>query len=335
MARERSAHKRKHLYRTSQRTRRFDRLARRNLGTSYADAHVFAVEWSITVQGWPSLHSSAVRTQIGSTPAVASLTLDLGNTFAFDFDPVKAKFMAVRATAARITQPAALGGASKALHVLIFPTGMPIPSPTPEACGKINCIDLRSVYDTPSSPTAPGRCPISMSPAQQAWSQSVRAAPCRSTATTFRMNCAKPARVRACWPSAIHAPAATNDFNANFSYDTFGAKVVVRKGRCVEGDAVDVDIIEGATYVSLPSIGSSGGAEARVGSSFKLCQSTLRQVHMEFKSPVGVPLGNSGLFLTGLEGTVDIFPGHTTISFGLDIQAAPGGDGGISRCTAG
>ncbi len=302
---------------------------RRYLNNSFTNEHEFAFAWSITVEGWSSLQSSATRTKVGSTPGVSSLSLDLGNSFTLDFDAVSAKFVAVRATAARITQPMQLGGASKALQVLIFPTNRPIPSPTPEACGYPNCIDLRSTRDRPTSPDRgwampdihvtgeAGMVAVSANGALQVYSKD------------FPDELRQPSQAGGVLASAVNAPAAANDFNANFSYDTFGAKVVVRQGRCVEGDSTDVEIIEGATYVSLPSIG--GSADTRIGSSFKLCQSSLRQVHMEFKTPVGVPLGNSGMFLTGLEGTVDIYPGHTTISFGIDIQAAPGGDGGILK----
>ena len=46
---------------------------------------------------------------------------------------------------------------------------------------------------------------------------------------------------------------------------------------------------------------------------------------------LGIPLGNSGLFVTGLSGNVDIFPSYTTIKFGIDMQAAQGGDGGLVK----
>lgn len=304
----------------------------RYLSAANGFTHRFRTQWSFTAAGWESLTSSAVRTQAGATPTVASLTLDLGNTFSLDFDPVRAKFVALRASAARITQAAQLGGASKPLQVLIQARDLPIPSQPPEACGYNNCIDLRGVRDTPTNPDRAWQMPdihISGEAGMVAVSSAgVLQVYSRDFPDELRQAGAGGDTVLA---NMVNAPAAANDFDANFSYDTFGAKVVVKRGKCVEEDATEVDIIEGATYISLPSIGSSGGADARIGSSFKLCQSTLRRVHMEFKTPVGVPLGNSGLFLTGLEGTVDIYPGHTTITFGLDIQAAPGGDGGILK----
>jgi hypothetical protein len=304
----------------------------RYLGTTQASRHRFTVQWSISARGWEDLESSAVRTEVGSTPGVASLTLELGNSFALDFDPVRAKFVALRAKAARITQSAQLGGASKPLQVLIFPSEQPIPSQPPQACDYYNCIDLRGVNDTPANPNRSWQMPDVHVSGQAGMVAVSSAGVLQVYSKDFPDELRTPPSAGgAALASMVNAPAAANDFNANFSYDTFGAKVVVKRGKCVEEDPTEVDIIEGATYISLPSIGSSGGTDARIGSSFRLCQSTLRQVRMEFKTPVGVPLGNSGLFLTGLEGTVDIYPGHTTITFGLDIQAAPGGDGGILK----
>lgn len=297
-----------------------------------ANKFTFLTDWSIGPQGWSTLTSSALRGASGTVPTVASLSVDLGLNFVFDFDAVQQKFVALRGRAARITQPAQLGGASKPVQVLIFPRTLPIPTDPPRLCGYDNCLDVRSVRDTPANPDRAWQMPDVHVTGEAGMVAVSSAGVLQVYSRDFPDELRKPADAGdTVLASMVNAPAATNDFNANFSYDTFGAKVAVRKGKCVEEDTTEVDIIEGATYVSLPSIGSSGGADARIGSSFKLCQSTLRRVHMEFQTPVGVPLGNSGLFLTGLEGTVDIYPGHTTITFGLDIQAAPGGDGGILK----
>ncbi|HXF63863.1 MAG TPA: fibronectin type III domain-containing protein, partial [Caldilineaceae bacterium] len=80
---------------------------------------------------------------------------------------------------------------------------------------------------------------------------------------------------------------------------------------------------------AIPGIG--GGAGAAIGAEFKLCETALRETHMFFSSPVGIPIGSTGLFLTGLDGHVTITPVGTEIVVGIDFQAAQGGDGGILR----
>ncbi|GAC1555212.1 MAG: hypothetical protein NVS2B7_31070 [Herpetosiphon sp.] len=114
-----------------------------------------------------------------------------------------------------------------------------------------------------------------------------------------------------------------------YSFDSFGAAVSVEQAKCTPTDTVDSTVIKGQTKMTLPNMGNGAEADSVVAASFKLCNTSLRTVAMTFHSSVGIPIGNSGLFLTGLSGEVDLFPDYTVIKFGLDFQASQGGDGGI------
>ncbi|MFN8488786.1 MAG: fibronectin type III domain-containing protein [Caldilineaceae bacterium] len=304
----------------------------------------FNVNWSMDPRGWPSLTSSATKTNGGNAPPVASLNVDIGNDFILDLDPVQLKFVELRGRVARISQPASLGGASKPLQVIIYPSNVILTDP-PRTCGYDNCLDLRSTDDTYAKPNRVWQMPdvhltgaaglVAVSSAGQihVFSKDFPAELNHTPSPTLPQSIVQAAAAHAPFSAnAPFAPTAQNDFNGNFSYDTFGAHVNISRALCDPSvDTEEVDVIEGATFMTLPNIGDGGDASTYIASTFKLCQSSLRSVHMEFRTAVGIPIGNSGLFLTGLEGTVDLYPSHTTIKFGIDLQAAAGGDGGLVK----
>ncbi len=304
----------------------------------------FAVNWSMGPSGWSSLLSSATKTNGGNAPLVAGLNLDIGNNFTLDLDPVQQKFVELRALAARIAQPPTLGGASKPLQVLLYPSNI-IPIDPPRTCDYDNCFDLRNPDDTYAKPNrvwqmpdvhltgAAGLVAVSSAGEMHVFSKDFPAELNHIPSVAGPQSMVQAAAVHAPFSAnAPFSPAAKHDFNGNFSYDTFGAKVNIARALCDPSvDTEEVDVIEGATFMTLPSIGAGSDAGTYIASTFKLCESSLRSVHMEFHTAVGIPLGNSGLFLTGLEGTVDLYPSHTTIKFGIDLQAAPGGDGGLVK----
>src|SRR5690606_34670616 len=75
-----------------------------------------------------------------------------------------------------------------------------------------------------------------------------------------------------------------------------------------------------------------------ITANFKLCDTPpdgvgLRSVVLQFESPVGLPIGASGLFLKALGGTVTIRPEGTRIEVTVGFQTEPTGPGGILRAT--
>ena len=115
-----------------------------------------------------------------------------------------------------------------------------------------------------------------------------------------------------------------NGVEQNFAFDTFGGAVNVSQEACAPNEP-PVTVVRGTTQMTLPMIGENGNKEAAmVSASFKLCQSTLRSVSFEFYSSIGIPVGNTGLFATGMSGGVDIFPDNTQIHFGMDLQVGQG-----------
>ncbi len=286
----------------------------------------FAVNWSWNAQGWASfVGNAAAMANNPQPPAIASLALGLGSSFALDMQPQQGNgyrtFAALRATQATITQPVELGGASRPVQALVLPRNQYVPSDPLISCAA-SCIDLRALDDTVSAPNRTWQMP----------DVHVVAA-----AGTVMMSAPGMLQVNSIDHPNID-PARAADFAQEYSFDAYKASVSVQQEWCTQEDQQQnnpkVLVVRGETRMALPNIGDSGASpDAAIAASFKLCSSSLRGVHMEFYSPVGVPIGTSGLFLTGLNGSVDIYPEHTRITMGLRFQAAQGGDGGVFTAT--
>src|SRR5262249_4445868 len=136
------------------------------------------------------------------------------------------------------------------------------------------------------------------------------------------------------------SPDAVN-FEQEFNFDAFNATVSVETDYCLTAPngaptGPQVLVIRGETRIAMPNIGSTNDPTAGISASFTLCDLPsdglgLRSVHLSFDAPVGIPIGTSGLFLTGLEGGVSIYPEYTEIEFGLHFQTEPSGPGGILK----
>jgi hypothetical protein len=284
----------------------------------------FAVDWSWTAQGWPSFTGAAAALPNNpAPPTIASLALNLGSSFTLDTEPQTGdgyrSFTALRGPQATITQPVELGGASRPIQALILPRNAYVPSDPAISCTG-SCIDLRSLDDTVNKPNRVWEMP------------DVRVV---AAAGTVMLSAPGMLQVNSIDHPNIN-PANAADFAQEFSFDAYKASVSVQQEWCTQEDQQQgrpkVLVVRGETRMALPNIGDSGGSpQGAISASFKLCSSSLRSVHMEFYSPVGIPIGSSGLFLTGLQGRVDIYPERTRITMGLDFQAAPGGNGGVFK----
>jgi len=287
------------------------------------DLH-FTVSYSTDYRGWTALQSTVTQVGTDDPPDVAgTLILDLGETFSMDTTPAGGKdqartFELVRAGAATITQPDNLGGASKPVQAVLLGMGQKIPSDPAQICisNGNGCVDLRALDDTPADRLAPKRqwqmpdVHISGQPGMVVM----------STAGNLQVY------------SVDHPnrPAGTQDVGGQYSFDTFGAGVTVEMEPCAPGEPA-VMVIRGETRMTMPNIGDGSNPDGVIAASFKLCQTKLRSVSFQFHSPVGLPIGSSGLFVTGMTGQVDLSPNYTQIKFTLDFQAAQGGDGGLMK----
>ncbi len=267
----------------------------------------FDVSYWVDVGGYPSLDYTITRTDANTPPTIASLILALGDTFSLDVTPpsddkTNARyFQNVRASNATISQPSELGGATKPVQALILGVGIKIPSDPERGCGDKSCIDLRALDDAYPEPE------------NRNWQMPDVHTNVHAGTVMFRTR-GKLQIYSVDHPAAVNSP---QSISQEFSFDTFGGSVSVGYEPCEPGGP-EVTVIRGETQLMMPNIGA-------IGAGFKLCESTLRSVHFEFYSPVGVPLANSGLFLTGMNGQVDIFPDYTQIKFGLNFQTGDGG----------
>lgn len=290
---------------------------RRVTGQNNPATLYFNASWSVTANGWESL-SSTITADIfnPAPPPLASLNLALGSQLELDTSPangdVARSFTAIRATAGSVTQPASLGGASKAVQMVILPRGVPIP--TIDVLCPASCLDLRGPND------------VANGQLDRAWS--MPDIHTNVAANTVLMNAAGALEVYSTdHPSVINGT--HNAISQEFSFDAYKATVTIDYAQC-GGAGPEVLIIKGETRMALPNIGNTG-AGGLIAAGFTLCESTLHGVKFNFESPIGVPIGNSGLFLTGIRGEVTIMAAYTQIKVGLNFQAAPGGDGGIFK----
>jgi hypothetical protein len=281
----------------------------------------FSTSYTVTVDGWPSLASSVAENGTADPPPIASLIVDLGGVFSLDTQTPTDKFgtrtfEAVRAHAseATVTQPAELGGASKPIQVVILQVGMVVPSDPAQSCSG-SCVDLRALEDA-ANLKSPRRV-FQMPDVHTNIHAGSVVMSGKGTLQVYSVD----------HPSAADSPSAGSQ---DYSFDAFGSSVSVQQEPCDAGGPV-VTVVRGETRMTMPNLGNGSDPNMVVAAKFKLCSTSLRGVSFQFSSPVGIPIGASGLFATGLRGSVDIYPAYTTIKFGLDFQATPAGDGGIFK----
>jgi len=305
---------------------------RRITGMSTPATLTFAAKWAINVGGWASLTRSLGLMQGAQVEKIASLTVGLGNSFTLD-TPAAAvgqsgvnsprHFAGIRAEQAFVVQDARLGGASKPVKAVILPRGVPVPSEPAQVACPASCLDLRApseiypqvnrVWEMPDVHTdvQPGTVAFSSAGAM-------------SVASIDH-------------PTLVNGANGANNFAQSFSFDAYKATVSVTSEPCAEGGA-PVLVIRGETRIALPNIGATADPNAGITANFKLCDTPpdgvgLRSVVLQFASPVGLPIGASGLFLKALGGTVTIRPEGTRIEVSVGFQTEPTGSGGILRAT--
>lgn len=273
--------------------------------------------WSLNVTGWNSLTGSVTPADGNpAPPTIASLLLNLGATLQLDIQPAcpsgkcPRQITALRAAQAIISQPPSLGGDDEPVQAVILQRGVPVPFNQPKPCPETSCIDLRGPNDR-----------ANLDPPDRNW----KMPNVHTNAQAGTVLLQRQGELLAY--STDHPYAGLQAVDQQFSFDAFDARVSIQTEACEPGGA-PVTVIRGGTNLALPNIGAGA---ASIKATFKLCETSLRSVSMSFQSSVGIPIGNSGLFLTGLSGSVDIYADYTQVRFGLDFQAAQGGDGGLFK----
>lgn len=312
---------------------------RRRLTVPNTYDHAFDTSWWFNVQGWPSLGSTVkARTGNPTPPKIASLNLFVGgpaNQFQMDVPPPAGLsgtrlFEAIRARQATVTQDENFGGASKAVQILILGRDRVADiQAAPQACSNASCIDIRAPSDTRAQPNRQWSMPDIHSNVK---------------AGTVQMNAPGQTLIF----SSDHPYSNSlqeSGFDQEFSFDAYKATVSVQQEMCVSDpespdynpNAPIVTVVKGETRITLPNMGDSGNPDGQINATFKLCtisgDPSLRSVSLQFSSPVGIPIGSTGMFLTGLGGSIEIFPSYTQVRLNVQFQAAQGGDGGIFRAT--
>ncbi|NJK81793.1 MAG: hypothetical protein HC914_18700, partial [Chloroflexaceae bacterium] len=308
---------------------RGDAVLRRVIGESQNNSEMgFEVAWTLDVNGWPSLTSEATY-ESGTPPRVASLFLGLGSNYLLNVQPVGGRetprqFTELWAPEAQVTQPSELGGAFKPVVALLLPRGQAIPNADTAPCSGsdqvtlISCIDLLAPGSTFDNRNRTWVMPDFRTNVQPGTVALSRAGELQIFSTDH---------------PAAHLQQALPE---QYSFNGNNASVKITREPCKPGEP-EVSVIRGGIDITVPNAGDTPAdpntPPQRFAATFKLCQSELRNVFFTFSSPIGIPLGNSGLFMTVIGGNIDINPGYTQVTLDMSVQAAQGGNGGILKGT--
>lgn len=282
--------------------------------------------WSVAAAGGPSLESTLTLKSVQPTIIhIGVLQLRVpgegcAECWVFEHDPATAdpalpavipRFQQVRFTQATLAQPATLGGAKVTVQGVIRNEGA---AATEEEgalhCGA-HCLYVRGPADALHNPDFEYRMPDVIVQDDLGMMAYVAAS-------------------GAVYPLGPNAP---ENVDISFNFEAFGGRVQTRDGVCPGlRDPLDPEtepepvggkttLIEGEAQITLPGVGENEdlSQSAHIGVSFTLCQSSLREVHLEFSTgpTYALPLGDSKLFLHLIGGTVGITPEAAQIA--LDI----------------
>ncbi|MFQ5613849.1 MAG: hypothetical protein ACE5H9_17145, partial [Anaerolineae bacterium] len=304
--------------------------------TPYPDVvFTFSGEWHITAFGAPSLQGTMQLDNVTHSPFNVGTLLFTppAGGYELEYNPKHIgsmslslpKFLHVRVQGATIAQPAELGGATLPVQAILPPPDIMLEEHDGEEakiyCGDsshkdISCFDLRGPDDVM---TADGW--------QIDRKYQMPDLIVQDQANLVMFNSATAVEVF----SSDH-PMASSAQGVGFSFQAYGATVTTYQGACpaaksppdlAGGQVENTTVVKGHGFIALPNIGGGGGDvyEEQIAVSFTLCETSLRQMSFEFGNFefTGLPIGNSGLFLHYVSGTVSITPrtvndpGYTTV----------------------
>ena len=301
----------------------------------------FNADWSITARGGVDLQGGASVQSISPDQFFSVGTLIVtpsGADYTMEHDPrnadatlpaVMPKFEHIRMAGATLSQPASLGGAQVPVQAVILPPGISVYEGLEQItlrCGT-HCFDLRGEADAMTA-TGPNTVREYRMPDLIIQDQ----------AGTVMFN--TPQGVEIYSRDHPMSRLGLNGDDYSFSYETFGGSVSTYEGECPVardplappgqntqgGTGPTTTIISGTATMSLPNAESTEGGGQEIGVHFTLCENSLREMSFWFSSgdATAIPLGNSGLFMNFVGGTISLSPGqgsqsgHTTVR--LDVQ---------------
>ncbi|MGD8598380.1 MAG: hypothetical protein PVJ26_15245, partial [Anaerolineae bacterium] len=297
----------------------------------------FDAAWSISVEGGPSLQGNITLQSVSApdaTFALGSLLVTAPNSgYSLEFSPLDVLpgfaavipcFAHIRMVGATLAQPAETGGAQLPVQGLLLPPGRSIKDESganPSVLCGDSCFDLRGEEDEMTSAGHNRDREYTMPDLIV-----------QDAANLVLVNL--PGRLEAF--SADH-PLAANTNTTSFSFEAFEATVTTYFGECprprdplnpgqqVGPPAEKKTVIIGQAVMAIPNADAGSGdttGGARIQVDFTLCDTSLRELGFTFDtgSQYAIPIGNSGLWLNLIGGTVSLAPqapnssGYTTIT---------------------
>ena len=108
-----------------------------------------------------------------------------------------------------------------------------------------------------------------------------------------------------------------------FSFNGVNGVVKVEYAVCPDSSNTDqVLVVRGGAKMAMPGIGSTEDATAMISTTFTLCELTLREAGLYFHAEPGIPVGATGVSVTGLKGLVKVGPDFTVVTVGVDFTVA-------------
>ncbi len=274
----------------------------------------FLLQWQVWAEGYGSGPLYTITPQSGPAQAgVSSLTMYFDSGWTMDFDtgvyPPAGQFTTLR-NVAKIAQPADLGSAWKTVQAVIlsYNEGLPAPGgPTP-CLGY--CMEPRALDDSQGHLSRTWQLPdVDISGSAQTIASS------------------SPGRLVVY--SSDH-PNAINEVSVPFSFRFLEGAVTISKGPCPGGGSTQVTLIEGKSKIIIPGIGS-GTEPPMIEADFTLCETSLREIRLTFDVSIsggGIPVGNTGVFIDSVSGTINaVASDHTTVNISIHYKA--GADAGL------
>jgi len=280
------------------------------IGPGELGVFAFRLDWQVRAEGYAATLQSGVTTLSGPGEArISSLTLRFGAPWAIDWDPtlnVPTGMFTVLRSPGKIVQPEGLGGAWRPVQAAILPRGKGLPDPSGESpCSARYCWEPRAPDDAAGHLSREWQMPD-----------------VEVTGSAQTVTYTEPGQVVIY--SADH-PKAVSDVGVPFSYRFLDARVTASREPCqgLPGEE-PTTVLRGQSKIVLPGIGN-GTDPPLMDAAFKLCETSLREVHMTLdltKAPgPGLPVGSTGAFVDSVSGDITVAPDHTTITFGIHYKA--------------
>ncbi|MFZ6028512.1 MAG: hypothetical protein ACOYYS_12420 [Chloroflexota bacterium] len=285
----------------------------------------FTLTWDVFQEGYQtSSYSEAVTYNSGINRAeLGMLEVLLDNTaWQIDFEPTtqgRGKFTHLR-TSAQLVLPSELGSAWKYAQAVIQADNLRLDETgktTDKRCPAPSCFDVRHATSDRAGHV------------DRSWDMpDIEIA---GQAQTVIFN--RPGEVDVF--SSDH-PYSTQDVSVPFSFRSFGGKVTISHGTCPSdpgGEEVTLFYLSDGK-MALPGLGSDASQGPQVNANFVLCGSTLDNLSLNLNGMPPIPVGSTGLFITGLGGEFKRLTPGGDVSITLQVDYAAEASGSLTNGTA-